>query len=220
MPTKQYIITAYKDDSGVYSRAGNQVAISCNHKKEALFGITMTGEFVPLPMSTIPMGTVGSNDFESGSAMIPPGTVTIDPTEFTGPYRWQVYQVKDMDTLRTYWVDASEYAAAVVACNPVPYVTACAIVTGLDDGTPGQTTATISFTPTPGSVGSEYINKTSNVAPVIDGTYVDNSAVNNAGVIGVSLTGLSAGTTYYFWIRTICPGLRSSWTSLTYATAP
>jgi hypothetical protein len=124
-------------------------------------------------------------------------------------------RIKDFQTGITYWLDKADYEAKIAGCNPVSYASGCGIVTALSAGTPGTTTATIIWTDYPGGAAIEYINNTSSTAPVVDGTLLA------FGVGTLSLTGLSAGTTYHFWIRTVCAaGVKGAWTSLVYATHP
>ena len=89
---------------------------------------------------------------------------------------------------------------------------ACAAQTSaLTSSSVTGTTATISWTaasPAPGS-GYEYYVSTSSTAPTA-GTTASGSVA--AGVLTKALTGLTAITPYYFWVRSNCNGTdKSSW---------
>lgn len=68
-----------------------------------------------------------------------------------------------------------------------------------------STSATLSWnaiTPTPTS-GYEYYNSQTNAAPSVAGT----STLNTSA----SFSGLTPDGTYYFWVRSMCPGEQSVW---------
>ena len=67
------------------------------------------------------------------------------------------------------------------------------------------TSVTVNWTPSspPASGGYQYYINTTNVAPTNATTPTGSTA---AGVIGVTLTGLTAGLKYYFWVRSFCGG--------------
>lgn len=208
----QFFVLTYLDNAGIYKPSGLSVAISCNHQTCGLYGINMVGEIVPLPNATVPPFVTPGTDLQHGTAMIPQGT-TLPPNYFDDANFKNVTKIKDMETLREYYVDTADYATKVIACNPIPYVTACASVTSLSAGTPGATSATITWVKVIGSVGIEWINKTVDVTPVLDGQFVD---VNTQSTL---VPGLTTATNYFFFIRTICQGLKSSWTRVAYTTA-
>lgn len=200
---KRFYVTVYKADSAFY-QAGKRLGISCNFINEGNFGLNTVGEIVPLPNSTVP---------NVGTAQIPYGTVFNSPQHFADANFKAVTRIKDMDSLAVYYVDTADYGTQVLACFAVPYASSCPPASGLSAGTPTTTTATITFTGVPSSEGVEYINNTSSVAPTTDGTFVP------VGTNSVSVTGLTAATTYHFWIRTICAGgVQAAWTSLVYTT--
>lgn len=82
---------------------------------------------------------------------------------------------------------------------------ACAVPTALTSSAVTSATATISWTaasPAPTS-GYEYFVSTSATAPTVGSTPTGTTA---AGITTASLTGLTANTTYYFWVRSNCGG--------------
>jgi hypothetical protein len=90
-------------------------------------------------------------------------------------------------------------------------VIACAFPTSLTSTNLQQTTATIGWTaasPAPTS-GYQYYVSTSSTAPVAGTTP---TGTVGAGVVTADLTGLSASTLYYFWVRSDCGGNKSTWT--------
>lgn len=208
----QFFVLTYFDGMGLYKPSGLSVAINCNHQWVGLYGINMVGEIVPLPGSTIPPLITPGTDSQHATVMVPQGEI-FPPSYFADANFKNATRIKDMVTLREYYVDTADYATKVIACNPVAYVTSCASVGSLAHGTPATTSVVITWTKVLGSVGIEWINKTANVEPVIDGQFVD---VNTQTV---TVTGLTTGTVYYFWIRTICPGMKSAWSVITYTTA-
>jgi len=116
--------------------------------------------------------------------------------------------VSDTQTTDTLYLDIVNYYQTNVV--PTPYVTSCATVVPKATSV-GLSTATISWAAIQGANGYEYVNSTSNTAPTGDGTY-------NSGT-SLSLTGLSATTTYYCFVRTICiGGMKSTWASVSYTT--
>lgn len=208
----RFFVKTYKDNSGLYPPAGVSVAINCNHIKIADYGINMQGEIVPLPNATEIPGVTSGTDLQHGTVMVPQGNI-FPPSYFADSDFKNVTHIKDMVTLRDYYVDTTDYATKVINCNPIAYVTTCNSVGSLATGTITATTAVINWTKVLGSVGIEYINKTADVAPVIDGTFVD---VNTQTL---TVTGLTTATTYYFWVRTICQGMKSAWTRVSYTTS-
>lgn len=212
--SKQIRVLVYKENTTLWMPSGLTRSISCNHQYLAVEGINMAGEIVPIPTSTVPPSQSSDNtDYQTATALVQIGQVWVD-TKYFGDANFKVVvKVKDMDTNIVSWVDATSYSDNIALCNFVPEPAFCPAVTGLDEGTPTDTTATISWAGTPGAAGVEYINNTSGTAPVIDGTYLD------GGATSVSLTGLTPSTEYHFWVRTVCGlGSRSAWTSLTYST--
>ena len=200
---KQFYVTVYKAN-GAFHRNGLKMPIYCNHQWLGNYGINLVGEIVPLPTSTV-LGV--------GTAQIPHGTIFPNPQQFADANFKAVVCIKDMITLDEYYVDATDYNTQIITCFPVPYALSCPVASGLSAGTPGQTTATITWTNIPSSEGIEYVNNTSSSAPAGDGTFLA------VGTNSVALTGLTASTAYHFWIRTICAGgVKASWTSVTYST--
>lgn len=212
MALLQFFVRTYKDNSALYPPDGVSVAINCNHIRIADYGINTVGEIVPLPRATEIPGVTAGTDLQHGTVMVPQGSI-FPPNYFADSNFKNVTHIKDMVTSRDYYVDTADYTTNVINCNPVAYVTSCDSVSNLAHGALTATTAVISWTKVLGSVGVEYINKTANVTPVIDGTFAD---VNTQTL---TITGLTTATTYYFFIRTICQGMKSAWTSVSYTTA-
>jgi hypothetical protein len=103
-----------------------------------------------------------------------------------------------------YYISIDDIAVYVTpACAAQPSSLSSTAITG--------TTATISWTaasPAPAS-GYEYYVSTSSTAPTA-GTNATGTV--GAGVTTASLTGLTAQTPYYFWVRSKCNGTdKSSW---------
>lgn len=85
----------------------------------------------------------------------------------------------------------------------------CAVPTGLTSSAITSTSATISWTaasPAPAS-GYQYYYSTSATAPTAGTTPSGSTA---AGVVTANITGLTANTTYYFWVRSNCGGSGTS----------
>lgn len=205
----------YKQGPNLWLPAGQNLQLSCDLDIQGVYGINMAGEEVPLPTTTTPP-LAASPGKQSQYVLIAPGGVWLSQTYFSDTSFKICIKVKDRanGNLVSY-VDLTSWNTLFpTACNFVPEPGICSIPTNISAGTPGTTTATITYVPEPGSVGVEWINNTSGTTPVIDGTYAD------ASVTSIAITGLSATTAYHFWIRTICgAGSRSAWTSITYTTA-
>ena len=100
----------------------------------------------------------------------------------------------------TYTITANGCTVALPSCLPPSALTSSSIT---------STSATISWTaasPAP-SGGYEYYVSTSSAAPAA-GTTPTGSV--GAGVTTANLTGLTANTTYYYWVRSNCGGSGSS----------
>ncbi len=211
---RSFFVLAYKDSAGFFLAAGQQRYISCNHQNEGVFYVNTVGEEVPLPQTTVPpLSGNPTTDYNSATAGVPQGNVYANSHVFGDSNYKRTYRIKDLETLVTTYVDTASYDTNVISCNLVPYPIGCAIVTNLSAGTPAATTATITWTANPAGTGYEWINNTSSTAPTGDGAFTEASSQ--------AITGLTAATTYHFWIRTICgPGSLgvSAWTSLTYTT--
>lgn len=208
---RQFFCRAYKAEGVYYGTAGQNVFINCDHLIEGVFGMNRLGQEVPLPGASFP--TVDPPDVAVPAVIVPP------VTEFPNDNQpnldlLSVTKVKDMVTGAVYWVDTTDYNSKKIQCNPVARATSCPDVSSLSAGTPGATTATITWNEVPGLAGIEWVNGTSPTAPAGDGQFLV------AGVKTIALTGLTTATTYHFWIRTICAGgVRNSWQQLTYTTA-
>lgn len=204
----------YKQNNNLWLPAGQNLQISCNCQTLGVFAINLAGEEVPVPTTTIPpLSSTPGNQTQSAYVLVAPGGVWANLQMFADTSFKVCIKVKDLKTNIVSYVDLTSWNTEFVKCNYVPEPIACFVPTSISAGTPGTTTATITYTPEPGSVGIEYVNNTSSSAPVTDGTYVD------AGTTSVTVTGLTAATTYHFWVRAICgAGSQSSWTSITYTT--
>ena len=105
-------------------------------------------------------------------------------------------------TTTSLWAGASSFTTSS-PCTSAPSVLISNAVT--------STTATISWTaasPAPAS-GYDYFLSTSATAPLASASP---TATVAAGVLSASLTGLTANTTYYFWVRSNCSsGNYGSW---------
>ena len=216
MPVNLYIMPlVYRRDSNVYLPSGQNLQINCKCTTLGVWGINMQGEEVPVQGTTIPpLSSTPGNSEQSASVLIQVGQIWYNPKFFGDANFFMVVKVKDLVTNSISYVDLTSWNTEFVKCNFVPEPGFCSIPTTISAGTPGATTATITYVPEPGSVGVEYINNTSGTTPVIDGTYADSS------VTSIAITGLTTATAYHFWIRTICgAGSRSAWTSITYTTA-
>jgi hypothetical protein len=80
---------------------------------------------------------------------------------------------------------------------------------------PAMTTATVKFPYSTnynfaGPKGYRYATTTTSTAPTGLGTFTNTPTVN--------LTGLTAGTTYYVWVRDSCDGALTGWTSKSFVT--
>ena len=178
------------------------VELSCHHEFMGVYQITDKLQVIPLP---------GDATNNPSSRTYPPQKY-LDGTFTAGDAVKRVVLVRDLDNQVQYYVDYESYYAQLGNCNRAPYVTYCSSVTGLSAGTPGATSATITFTADAGAAGYEWINNTSGTTPVIDGAYITTTPV--------AVTGLTTGTLYHFWIRKVCiGGLKSAWVALTYTTA-
>ena len=151
-------------------------------------------------------------DTHASLVNITPATATIDFTPATnGVYYlgFNSYSVVNMDVL---YVDDIN-VVLTPSCSSLPAsVSATTAIT--------TTTATLNWaaaTSAPAS-GYEYYYSTSATAPTA-GTTVSGSV--GAGVLTADITGLTAATTYYFWVRSNCDGTnKSAWTgSGTFVTA-
>jgi hypothetical protein len=99
---------------------------------------------------------------------------------------------------------------ASVTCTPAP---TCIVPTNLTTSAISTNGATIGWTaPTPAPAnGYEYYYSTSSTAPTATTTP---SGTTAAGVTSANLTSLTANTTYYYWVRSICaPSDKSDWTA-------
>lgn len=203
-------VLVYKEGTQVWAVAGLLRRISCNMQYMGVFGINMQGQEVPIPTRTNTTAEQGT-DYQTANVLIGIGNVWVNKAQFGNANFHVVVKVKDMDSGLVSYVDAISFNSNIALCNYVPAPSFCPLVSNISAGTPGTTTATITWTSVPASSGVEWINNTSGTTPVINGTFEPTNSV--------TVTGLSAATTYHFWIRTICSaGVLSAWTSITYTT--
>jgi hypothetical protein len=144
----------------------------------------------------------------NSAAYVASGVVTINvgAAQPLGTYRMRV---------------SNGYLGANTPCGPATYgefedyyiqviaPPACMSPTALISSAITSTTATISWTaasPAPAS-GYQYYYSTVNTAPT-PGTTPSGSTA--AGITSANLTGLTANTTYYFWVRSNCGGSGTS----------
>jgi hypothetical protein len=135
---------------------------------------------------------------------------------------WQTYTNNTLDvssfansTMRLVfeWINDGSVGtnppAAVDNINLI--VPSCVLPSGLTSSAITSSSATISWTaasPAPGN-GYEYYVSASSTAPTATTTATGSVA---AGVTSANLTGLTANTTYYFWVRSNCNGTdKSNW---------
>jgi len=211
---KSILVTAYKDTQGFFNISGAARRLSCNQVFECIEYVNTTGEIVPMPQTSVPpLSGETTTDYDAKLVGVPQAGNYASPILFGDTTYKKCARVKDMENLVTTWFDYDNYWANIVQCNVVPYPLGCATVTNLSAGTPAATTATITWTGVASATGYEWVNNQSSTAPTGDGQFTE--ATTQA------LTGLTAATTYHFWIRTICgqgtPG-ESSWVSLSYTT--
>ena len=89
--------------------------------------------------------------------------------------------------------------------------TVCAPVTGITMSAITSTSATLTWTAVPGSVGYSWVVDNSVTAPTGGGTFTTLTTAN--------ATGLTAGTAYYAHVRDSCgPGSVSGWVTVPFAT--
>lgn len=100
-----------------------------------------------------------------------------------------------------------------------PYVCMTSVPTGLNATSLLTTSATINWVApvTAPSNGYQYYFNTTGVAPIASNTPSGNTG---AGILTASLSGLSLGTVYYFWVRGNCGSGTSNWSAVgTFTTA-
>jgi len=139
----------------------------------------------------------------SGSFTVPAGTPN-------GNYRMRI--VADYFSTTPISCGASTYLEAEDYTITIAAPPSCVGPTALTSSAITSTSATISWTApaTAPASGYEYYVSTVNSAPTAGTTPTGTTA---AGVTTASLTGLTANTTYYFWVRSNCGGANgtSAW---------
>lgn len=185
-------VLVYKDDTGFLAAACSKI-LPCDHEFVQKEALTLTAQNSPCN-TTVPSGKA----FPAGSTEYP---------TLVNTYKIQI------PGIGFYWVDAADYDSKISQCNGCCTPAICTIATSLSVRTTTTTGATISFVAPAGATpaGYEYVVKTTNVAPIVDGTYTASSPI--------VITGLTTATTYYLFIKTICSGTsKSDWTSITFVT--
>ena len=121
-PIRNFWVKVYKADNAIY-KDGQMRQISCNHVKVDTHALNNVGDIVTLGGTDInvhngvPTGQYEGVMLEHGTIIPPTGQVIPNPL-LEAQNLIQVYQIKDMSTLSTYYVDAESYTANVVTCNP------------------------------------------------------------------------------------------------------
>jgi hypothetical protein len=154
-----------------------------------------------------------------GASFITTGTTSSNATysqisrTFVAPSTGVYYfAIKVVSTFTPFNVGFDDFSLALTpACAAQPSSLSSSSIT--------TTTATISWTaasPAPSS-GYEYYVSTSSTAPTAGSSA---TGTVGAGVTTASLTGLTAQTPYYFWVRSVCGADKSAWAgSGTFTTA-
>lgn len=215
IPVRTVQFLVYKEDSVLYLPAGQYKRVYCNQQYISVVGINLQGEELPVPTTTVPpTPNADANDEQAAMVLIPVGNVWVN-TSYFGDSNFKVcVKVKDMQTATVFYIDAANFATNIVNCNAAGSVTTCPSVTnGVASGITSSA-ATITFTLPGGAAGIEWVNGTSGTAPAGHGTLLP--APGNS----VSLTGLTTGTTYHFFARTICAGgVEGAWVGTAFTTS-
>lgn len=123
-PLLNIYVLCWMDSNSVIYPSGSVKMISCNHQKEGDFGVNIKGEVFPLPNTTqIPPASPPASDWQQQTAEVQAGNT------YTAPYPLAsdasgfkvCTKVKDLSTMITYYLDATDYASKIPSCNPVPY---------------------------------------------------------------------------------------------------
>lgn len=128
-PLNIYVLT-WKDSNSNYFPNGVSRQISCNHINEGTFGVSIRGEVFPLPQTQIlpagspptyspPIISPPSSDYNQETVMVLAGSITKPVYPFsTADANFKIcIKLKDMTTLITYYVDATDYTNKIVGCN-------------------------------------------------------------------------------------------------------
>lgn len=187
--------------AGVWNTYGGAYSVP-GQEKLFQFTPTVTGSYaVTMTVST------GYNDFFWKAA-----SVGCNATSWTyvndilGTETWNVTLTAGV---AYYFMMDDEDIAANTGTISVACIVSCLPPTALTSSSITSTTATISWTaasPAPSS-GYQYYVSTSSTAPLA-GTTPTGSV--GAGITTANLTGLTANTTYYYWVRGDCGGSGSS----------
>jgi len=115
-------------------------------------------------------------------------------------------------TTTSEWSNVASFTTLpAVACSPPGNVS-------VTPNSPGYATATWDIPDNSISTAYYYLYTTSSTPPVDDEIYYNSVSPD---VTSVEISGLSGGTTYYFWIKTVCTATKSSeWSTLASFTTP
>lgn len=187
-------VTVYKEGDANFHYGGLPRMISCEHQVVLDEGLSLVRFASQCGYS------------------IPAGTERADPNNPTG--QTEVIKIRD-DNGQFLWVDKTSYNAQIANCNKCCGAQVCPLTISMVASAITSSGVTINWPAVSSSnmavAGYEWIVNTSSSAPVINGTFrADNSAL--------VITGLTTGTAYHFWIRTICASGQSAWNSLIFTT--
>lgn len=213
LPYVQFLI--YRQNSVLYLPAGQYKRVNCNQQYMGVWGINLAGEEIPVPTTTVPPASGGTTtQFQSATVLIPTGRVWVDTAYFGDANFKVVVKVKDMQTGDVFYIDAANFATNILKCNAVGAVTSCPNASNLVVSGITTTGATVTFTLPGGPAGIEWVNSTSGTTPAGHGTLLP--APGNS----VAVTGLTTGTLYHFFARTLCAGgVEGAWVSVSYTTS-
>ena len=129
-------------------------------------------------------------------------------TGLTSGTTYYVWIRSNCGSTNSAWASRISFTTLTAACDTPTVVMVSNITT---------TTASVSWTaPATAPTGYDVYYSTSATAPTSTTTPTVSVTTTTA-----SLTGLTAGTTYYLWVRSNCgSGVYSTWTKVTFTTAP
>lgn len=166
-----------------------------------------TAAWVPWGTNTIP----GNSSVTDNFCTIPKTTYTTEalnistftPAQLTG-FKYRIFYDDDLAGADyNYGFCFSSPTIRSIACGAPTGV----LVSGVDAGS-----ASVAWDVTLGITGFEYVLNTTNTDPVGAGTPTTATSFSSST--------LTAGTTYYFHIRTICTSSQSVWRTVSFTTSP
>jgi len=128
---------------------------------------------------------------------------TFTPAQLTG-FKYRIFYDDDIAT--------SDWNYGFCFSSPTIRSIACGAPTGLAVSGVSAGGATLAWDPTLGVTGFEYVLNTTSGDPTGAGTPTTATTL--------SPTGLPAGTTHYFHLRTICATSQSPWRTVSFTTSP